>query len=235
VNIEDLPPLDLVLLSHFHGDHFDQVAERSLDKSLPIVTTPEAARELGKRGFRNTHALERWASAHISKGKYGVRVSAMPGRHGPAVVDLALPEVMGEMVEFLDEGQSVLLRIYITGDTLVFDDITEIPQRYPGIDLMLLHLGATRVMGVLLTMDAEQGVEMMRAVNPARAIPIHYDDYDVFTSPFSDFQKAVRDAGFEHRVHCMQRGDIYSFRVPESRRTPTTNGPGSSGVDGTGE
>ena len=32
--------MDLVVLSHFHGDHFDQVAKRDLDRSLPIVTTP---------------------------------------------------------------------------------------------------------------------------------------------------------------------------------------------------
>jgi hypothetical protein len=32
MEIQDLPPLDLILLSHFHGDHFDQVAERDLDK-----------------------------------------------------------------------------------------------------------------------------------------------------------------------------------------------------------
>ena len=37
MEINQLPPLDLVLLSHFHGDHFDQVAIRELDKSLPIV------------------------------------------------------------------------------------------------------------------------------------------------------------------------------------------------------
>ena len=42
MEIHQLPPLDLVVLSHFHGDHFDQVAERELDKSLPIVTTNEA-------------------------------------------------------------------------------------------------------------------------------------------------------------------------------------------------
>ena len=51
IEIEELPPLDLVLLSHFHGDHFDQVAEQKLDKSLPIVTTNEAAKELRERSF----------------------------------------------------------------------------------------------------------------------------------------------------------------------------------------
>src|SRR5919112_3646179 len=45
MNIEQLPALDIVILSHFHGDHFDQVAVRELDKSLPIVTTPHASEE----------------------------------------------------------------------------------------------------------------------------------------------------------------------------------------------
>ena len=48
------------MLSHFHGDHFDdhfdQVAERDLDKSLPIVTTPESAAQLRQRGFTNVYA-----------------------------------------------------------------------------------------------------------------------------------------------------------------------------------
>src|SRR5215212_8389463 len=39
VEIEDLPPLDFVLLSHLHGDHFDRVAERKLNKATPIVST----------------------------------------------------------------------------------------------------------------------------------------------------------------------------------------------------
>src|ERR1051325_4836126 len=53
IEIHELPHVDLVVLSHFHGDHFDQVAERELDKALPVVTPPEAADELQKRGFTN--------------------------------------------------------------------------------------------------------------------------------------------------------------------------------------
>jgi glyoxylase-like metal-dependent hydrolase (beta-lactamase superfamily II) len=41
--LADLPPLDFVLLSHFHGDHFDQAAEDGLDKKLPIVTVRQSA------------------------------------------------------------------------------------------------------------------------------------------------------------------------------------------------
>ncbi|MBV9497374.1 MAG: MBL fold metallo-hydrolase, partial [Acidobacteria bacterium] len=111
----------------------------------------------------------------------------------------------------------VTLRIYITGDTLIHEHLKDIPKRFPNIDIALLHLGGTRIAGVLLTMDAKQGVEMIRIVNPETAIPIHYDDYPVFKSPLSDFQAAVREAGFEKRVHYLQRGETFGIEVPANR------------------
>jgi L-ascorbate metabolism protein UlaG (beta-lactamase superfamily) len=60
MEIADPPPIDLIMLSHFHRDHFDQLAERNLDKRLPIITTAEAAKELNKLGFGNTFVLETW-------------------------------------------------------------------------------------------------------------------------------------------------------------------------------
>jgi L-ascorbate metabolism protein UlaG (beta-lactamase superfamily) len=65
VDIHELPPIDVMLLSHFHGDHFDQVAERELDKSLPIVTTPEAVEALRRRGFVAPRALTTWEDVTI--------------------------------------------------------------------------------------------------------------------------------------------------------------------------
>src|SRR4051795_2348532 len=49
-----LPELDAILLSHLHGDHWDRIATRSLDKGTTVLTTREAAKALGRRGFRET-------------------------------------------------------------------------------------------------------------------------------------------------------------------------------------
>jgi L-ascorbate metabolism protein UlaG (beta-lactamase superfamily) len=211
LEIYELPPLDLVLLSHFHGDHFDQVAERELDKSLPIITTPEAAEALRQRDFMAVQALTTWEDISLVKDAIRLRITATPGRHGPPVVSFALPEVMGSILEFQSSTSDRCLRMYITGDTLVMDALKEIPRRYPDIDLALLHLGGTRVLGILVTMDAEQGVEILQIVNPKRAIPIHYNDYDVFKSPLSDFRQAVEAAGLKNRVHYLSHGETYNF------------------------
>lgn len=213
MEIADLPPLDLILLSHFHGDHFDQVAERDLDKALPVVTTDAAAKELNQLGFSNTLALETWAPVILEKGQARLRITSTPGRHGPPMSELVMPEVMGSMLEFSAGSERVLFRMYITGDTLVYDDIREIPKRFPDIHLAILHLGGTRVLGIMVTMDGEQGVEMLRIVNPQHAIPVHYNDYDVFKSPLSDFQREVEAAGLADRVHYLGHGDSYSFVV----------------------
>ena len=68
------------------------------------------------------------------------------------------------MLEFQSSPDKLLFRIYISGDTLIIDDLREIPQRYPDIDLGLLHLGGTRVLGIMVTMDGKQGVDALQIV-----------------------------------------------------------------------
>jgi len=107
--------------------------------------------------------------------------------------------------------------MYISGDTLIHERLREIPRRFPEVDLALLHLGGTRVLGIMVTMDAEQGVEAMRIIDPRTAIPIHYNDYTVFQSPLEDFKRAVTEAGLEDRVHYLIHGDTYEFEVGIAR------------------
>jgi L-ascorbate metabolism protein UlaG (beta-lactamase superfamily) len=144
------------------------------------------------------------------KGDASVHVASMPGTG-------LLPLVMGSMLEFQPAPDRSALRLYISGDTIVFDDLHEISRRYPEVDLALFHLGGTQIMGMLLTMDAEQGVEAVRIINPREVIPIHYNDYEVFKSPLEDFEQAVTAAGFGDRVRYLSHGETYDFEVPTSR------------------
>ncbi len=212
LTLEQLPPIDLVVLSHMHGDHFDKLVQERLDRDIPIVSTKEAAEALKRLGFRRTIGLSTWDRLEVLRGEARLRLTAVPGRHGPAGVAWLLPRVMGSVLDFGGQGEGRDYRMYISGDTLVYEDIHAIPFRFPGIDLALLHLGGTRILGVLkVTMDGEDGVRMMQVVRPKKAIPIHYNDYDVFKSPLADFARAVQAAGLERDVIYLDHGETYRF------------------------
>ncbi len=210
LDIADLPPLDFVLLSHLHGDHFDQVAQEQLDRALPVITTPEAAEELHGLGFPGATGIETWEKVTLTKRHRELQLTACPARHGPGVTDLLLPDVMGTVVQ-TDDHAGPPRRLYISGDTLVHDALTEVPRRFPALDVAVLHLGGTKVLGVMVTMDADQGVRALRLIDAGTTIPVHYDDYDVFTSTLEEFLEAARAAGQGDRVTTLRRGETYSF------------------------
>src|SRR4051794_3414179 len=213
IELSQLPRIDFVLLSHHHGDHFDHVVERLLDPKLPIITEPGSARKLRKLGFQSTHALAPWESITVRRGTEWLTVTAMPARHAPGPVAHLLPSVMGSMVSFGHDDEDAEFQLYITGDTLLVDELREIGRRHPDIDLCMLHLGGTRIAGILLTMDGHQGVQLLEWLRPKTAIPIHYDDYTVFKSPLSDFIELAQRTDLSTRVVTLDRGDTYRFGV----------------------
>lgn len=207
--IGDLPPIDFVVLSHHHGDHFDPVAAEQLDKTLPIVTEPGSARKLVRQGFRHVLALRTWDTweREATAGAAGrVQITAMPAKHAPRPLGPFLPSVMGSMVDFW-RADARALRLYISGDTLLHDRLAEIPNRFAGIDVCLMHLGGTRIAGVLLTMDADQGIRFLQLIRPRQAVPVHYDDYTVFRSPLDDFRRKAEQAGIESEIRYVGIGD----------------------------
>jgi L-ascorbate metabolism protein UlaG (beta-lactamase superfamily) len=212
LSIGQLPPLDFVVLSHHHGDHFDRIAARDLDHGLPILTEPHAARKLRRQGFRSPVALSTWEFRVITRDDAEVRVTSLPGQHAPRPLGYLVPPVMGSLLDFSRGGQR-LLRLYITGDTLMHDGIREIAERFGDIDLCLIHLGGTRIAGILLTMDGRQGAEALRTVAPRAAIPVHYDDYTLFKSPLADFRRAAEQAGLPTAIHYLNRGDSYRLNL----------------------
>jgi L-ascorbate metabolism protein UlaG (beta-lactamase superfamily) len=52
-----------------------------------------------------------------------------------------------------------------------------------------MNLDNTRSIEIILTMDGKQEVEMFKIINPKKAIPIYYNEYDVFKLPLQNFQQ----------------------------------------------
>lgn len=217
ITIQQLPELDFALLSHTHEDHWDSVDRQRLDKALPIYTPPRAAETLHGQGFAAAEGIATWQSRTVQKGNASVRITAMPARHGPEPFSaLMMPPTMGSLLEF-EQPDGPQLRVYISGDTIVYDELREITRRYPRIDLALLHLGGTRIFGMSVTMTGRQGVQLLRMLNPVRAIPLHYDDYAVFKSPLEEFRRAVAVADLSHRVTYLSHGALCVFQVSPHR------------------
>ncbi|MBP0462244.1 MBL fold metallo-hydrolase [Streptomyces montanisoli] len=220
LGIGELPDLDAVLLSHMHGDHWDRVARRGLDRSLPVITTPHAARRLRRlHGFREACALRDWQNHTLTHGGSAVHITALPARHARGgLLNAVLPPVMGSMLEFGPAGGPTRLRLYVSGDTMPFDGLAEIGRRFPTADLAVLHLGGTQLPGgLIVTMTGRQGAELAARLRPRLVLPVHYGDYTVMKSPLSDFLGETERLGLADRVVPCGHGQGMTLTAGEAR------------------
>jgi L-ascorbate metabolism protein UlaG (beta-lactamase superfamily) len=207
-----LPALDAIVLSHLHGDHWDRIATARLDKSTPVVTTRAAAQALTRKGFGEASDLGPWEMHTIERGAETLRITSVPGVHGPGPLAKVLPPVMGSVLELVRDGE-VRWRGYISGDTLRRPWLAEVLQRCGPLDVLIPHLGGTKALGVTVTMDGRQGADLVELLRPPVIVPVHYDDYDRFRSPLGDFVTEVQQRRLPGQLRTAVRGETISLRA----------------------
>lgn len=199
----ELGEVHAVLLSHDqHVDNLDLAGRALLPQVKQVLTTPAGAQRLGG----NAQGVALWETVTLS-GREGdpvrIRVTGVPARHGPPELEEAMGDVTGWVLEW--EGHT----LYVSGDTVSFEALQEIPRRFQ-VDIALLHFGAAADPDVLgpahLTFTAKEGVRFARALGKATIIPIHYEGWAHLSEGRAEIEEAFAEAGLEERLRFLPHG-----------------------------
>ena len=190
---QDLPEIDLVLLSHDqHADNLDHKGRELLADVPLVLTTEDGAERLGE----NATGLAFWETYQVGD----VTVTAMPSQHGP---EEAL-DVLGPTIGFLITSEAGPT-VYISGDTVPFSGTEEIVSRYGGqVDYALLHTGAV-AQGedddvTYFTMTASEAIELATALDANRFSIVHADSWDHYTEKMPAALEIAHHSAIEDRL-----------------------------------
>lgn len=176
-----LGEIDAVLLSHdHHDDNLDPAGRALLPQAGTVVTTTSGAKRLAAKGARNAQGLAPWQSTRLeAPGKTPIEITATPCRHGPPLSRPLVGDVIGFALGWDGQQHGA---VWISGDTVLYDGVREVPQRID-VGTAILHLGGVRfpITGPFrYTMTAQDAVELTRLARPTTAIPIHYEGWRHF-------------------------------------------------------
>jgi L-ascorbate metabolism protein UlaG (beta-lactamase superfamily) len=221
LDLDELPPVDVVVLTRLRGDRFDPVSRRRLPRDVPIVAPAPARAELVSMGFSSVHALPAWGSLRVTRGDAVLTLTATPTRTAPALLSALGPASMGTLLEFGSEHWAgpIAYRIWVSGDTAVDEALlAELEPRVAGADLALLHVGGRAPLGLGGSMDAEAGAAAARRLGVRTALPLRLGDYGGTRVPARALASAARHAAGDSstpRIRVLERGDVHRFAPVE--------------------
>ncbi len=192
VSPSELGRIDAVLLTHDqHEDNLDPAGRAMLPSAGVVVTTEAGAGRLGG----GARGLAPWQSTAVGD----VEITATPCRHGPPGSRPIVGDVIGFALRWPGQTRGAL---WISGDTVLYDEVRQIPSRI-GISTALLHLGGVRfpITGpIRYTMTAQEAIELCGLIRPRTAIPIHYEGWKHFRQGREAIERTFAAAPEEFRA-----------------------------------
>lgn len=175
IRFEDLPPIDLVLLSHNHYDHCDLPTLKRLARThKPSLIAPLGNRAfLERRGIPVLHELDWWDAAGLS----GVTITAIPVRHfsGRGLFDRDRSLWCGYVLETASGS------ICFAADTGYGDHFVEIRERLGAPRLALLPIGAFRPEWFMarVHMSPEQAIQAHQDLGAQTSVGTHFGTFQL--------------------------------------------------------
>lgn len=197
LSIFQLPPLDLILISHAHFDHLDRPTLHRLPKHIPVITAFKTADLLTDMGFSSVKEL-RWGE----RTQVGaVQIRAQKVRHWGARTFLDTDR--GYNAYVIEDGHR---RILYGGDSAYQDYFKEVG----GCDLAIIGIGAYNpwIQGHA---NPEQAWRMTQDAQAKYLFPMHHSTFKLSHEPMSEpMERLLAAAGQqEQRIIIRQVGDLW--------------------------
>jgi len=199
--ISDLPPIDLVLLTHAHYDHFHRPTLRKLP-APKIGVMPWGVGDLAHDlGFDRVIELQTWES--FSHGDW--KVTLTPSKHwGARTIHDEHRGYGGFVLEH--QGR----RIYHAGDSAYFEGFKEIGKRLAP-EVALLPIGAYYPESFRhVHMGPDEALQVFHDLRAKWFVPMHYGSFKLsfeeMDAPPKWLQSLARKTGVSHRVRMLEEG-----------------------------
>jgi L-ascorbate metabolism protein UlaG (beta-lactamase superfamily) len=191
LKIRDLPPIDLVLLTHAHFDHFHKPTLRRLPHPK-IGVMPWGVGDLARNlGFARVIELEWWESFAQRDWK----VTLTPGKHWGA---RTLHDQHRGYGGFVLEHQG--RRIYHAGDSAYFDGFREIGQRLAP-EVALLPIGAYHPESFrCVHMGPDEAVRAFKDLRAQKLVPMHYGSFRLSFEEMDEPPRWLREIAREQKI-----------------------------------
>ncbi len=183
---KDLPPIDVVVISHNHRDHLDEASVRALSPRVHYVVPLGLASWFRARGLPNVSELDWWQSTTLTIGETGRRVTLtlVPAQHWSQ-------REIGDAGQSLWGGYVIELagrRVYFAGDTGYPAAFREIGRRFPSIDYALVPIGAYAPRWFMRPqhIGPEEAAQVFREVGARAMLPIHWGTFCLSDEPMDE-------------------------------------------------
>ena len=206
LRLDDLPAIDLVLVTHAHFDHLDRKTLRGVAADQPIVVPFEVGNLVHDLGFRSVHELHYWESYECGPAK----ITLTPAHHWGARVLHDTHRGFGGFI--IEVGGRT---IFHCGDTAYFEGFREIGARH-AIDVALLPIGAyDPPSGREVHMNPEEALRAFVDLGARRMVPMHYGtfrlSYEPLHEPPERLLACAREQGLAERITIMTEGEPLVF------------------------
>jgi L-ascorbate metabolism protein UlaG (beta-lactamase superfamily) len=218
--LDQLPPVDAVIISHDHYDHLDMPTVQALTaKGVRWFVPLGVGAHLISWGVRVTAIteLDWWEDARVA----GLTLTATPARHfsGRSITDLNRTLWAGWAIA----GEAH--RVFYSGDTALHDEFVDIGERLGPFDLTMIESGAYNAMWADVHLGPEQAVLAHRLVRGAVMLPVHWGLFDLALHGWTEPMERVRVAADSQgvRVASPRPGEMFepSGPLPVARWWPT--------------